>query len=337
MHFGPGQTAADFRSRLRCRRFALRNAGISSRRIPGSRVSQSETSTGSPSPKCMTRSGFTFFAALCLAALLVPAQPLKGRSGKSYEPLPMPPGDRTVTPEPLPEFGAGRDFGLESAKPRHAAFPGSADLLFSELEIESKAGHFDKVIALCDATLQGEKSFKVASVILRFRGSAHSGKGQWKDALNDYAEALKSNPDSPWAFLERGEIYVSRGQWKLAAQDFKKAMHLGAREKEYYRLLNGFAWFRATCPKQVFRDGKEAARLARQACHLSHWQDPNMIDTLAAAYAENGDFQRACAFQEQAMWMDGVDEQVRSDMAKRLTLYREKQSYHPVEQASRQR
>lgn len=61
-------------------------------------------------------------------------------------------------------------------------------------------------------------------------------------------------------------------------------------DKNLPNLFNNLAWLRATCPDQSLRESGEALSLARRACELSDWGEANKIDTLAAAYAETGDF-----------------------------------------------
>jgi cytochrome c-type biogenesis protein CcmH/NrfG len=53
-----------------------------------------------------------------------------------------------------------------------------------------------------------------------------------------------------------------------------------------------FAWLLATCPVDEIRDGARAVELARQVVEASPG-DPWALDTLAAAYAESGDFESA--------------------------------------------
>ena len=50
----------------------------------------------------------------------------------------------------------------------------------------------------------------------------------------------------------------------------------------------------ATCPEDRIRDGKRAVELAKRACELSSRQVATCVETLAAAYAEAGDFEAAC-------------------------------------------
>jgi hypothetical protein len=66
-------------------------------------------------------------------------------------------------------------------------------------------------------------------------------------------------------------------------------------------MLDEVAWLLATYPDFNARDGAEAVRLAERACALTGRRIPALIATLAAAYAEAGDFPRAVAAAEEAL------------------------------------
>jgi membrane associated rhomboid family serine protease len=55
-------------------------------------------------------------------------------------------------------------------------------------------------------------------------------------------------------------------------------------------ILNQIAWLLATAPDPRMRDGKTAVVLARRACSLAPRPIPALLDTLAAAYAETGNW-----------------------------------------------
>ncbi len=65
--------------------------------------------------------------------------------------------------------------------------------------------------------------------------------------------------------------------------------------------LNRLAWTLATDPQPALRDGRLALELARRACELTDWREPNLTDTLAAAHAELGQWDEAERVQRQAV------------------------------------
>jgi hypothetical protein len=70
------------------------------------------------------------------------------------------------------------------------------------------------------------------------------------------------------------------------------------------------------------RNGKEAIRMSTRACELTEWKGPGAISTLAAAYAEVGDFDQAVKYQTQAMKINGAYGPVSKEARERLAWYR---------------
>ncbi|MGF1578242.1 MAG: HEAT repeat domain-containing protein [Gemmataceae bacterium] len=105
------------------------------------------------------------------------------------------------------------------------------------------------------------------------------------------------------------------------------------------RFLNALAFFQATCPDEKFRNGKVALKLALQACDKTKYQDPSIIDTLAAAYAESGDFKNAVKFQHQAI--DHPKAQTNAaleqEFRERLKLYQKEKPYRESVEESKQK
>jgi hypothetical protein len=57
--------------------------------------------------------------------------------------------------------------------------------------------------------------------------------------------------------------------------------------------LNNLAWDLAASPRPELRNGRQAVQLASKAVELTGQQEPVLIGTLAAAYAEDGQFAKA--------------------------------------------
>jgi tetratricopeptide (TPR) repeat protein len=75
------------------------------------------------------------------------------------------------------------------------------------------------------------------------------------------------------------------------------------------------------------RDGKRAVGHAARACELTGWKRPGYLDTLAAAYAEAGDFDKAVEFQKKALSIGEFEGQLGAEARTRLDLYTRKAPY----------
>jgi tetratricopeptide (TPR) repeat protein len=96
-------------------------------------------------------------------------------------------------------------------------------------------------------------------------------------------------------------------------------------------MLNSIAWLQATCPGAEFRDGAKAVENAVKACELTNWKNAGFLDTLAAAYAEAGDFDEAIKWQNEAIKLLSQEgEGPPPNMEKRLKLYQSGQPYREI-------
>ena len=89
---------------------------------------------------------------------------------------------------------------------------------------------------------------------------------------------------------------------------------------------SNLAWLRSTCRDEKFRDAKRVVQSATTACDLTRWEDPNMLDILAAAYAETGASELAAKWQSRAIELT-KDEQTKEDYRLRLRLYQQKKPF----------
>ena len=93
--------------------------------------------------------------------------------------------------------------------------------------------------------------------------------------------------------------------------------------------LNNLAWILATCPDTSLRDGQQAVQLAERACNATGFKETVPIGTLAAAYAEAGQFDSAVATAQRAcdharLWHESELAQKNKEL---LELYRAGKPY----------
>jgi tetratricopeptide (TPR) repeat protein len=156
------------------------------------------------------------------------------------------------------------------------------------------------------------------------RASACEDMGRLDKASADYDRVSRLNARDANDYRFRGFAHFAKGNYKAAAFDLQKAVRLSPRD---YDALVSLAWFQATCPEDSLRNGKEALETSRRACEVTNWKSYDAVDTLAAAYAETGDFDKAIKYETQALNMKGVYATRRKEMQERLELYRQHKPY----------
>jgi tetratricopeptide (TPR) repeat protein len=160
------------------------------------------------------------------------------------------------------------------------------------------------------------------------RGNAYNAKKDYDRAIRDYDEAIRLDPKYVNAFNNRGVAYRAKKDYDRAIRDYNEAIRL---DPMFASAFNNRAWLLATCPDAKYRDGKRAVEAARKACGLTDWKEANYIDTLAAAYAEAGNFEEAVKWQKKLLADKEWTKKNGEDARKRLKLYREEKPYRDVE------
>ncbi len=200
--------------------------------------------------------------------------------------------------------------------------PDSVNAYINRGHAYNHKGDYDRVIADFNEVIRLDPN--QASAYFN-RGNAYKRKGEYDNAIADYSEAIRLNLD--YAYIckaSRAHAYSQKGDYDRAIADFNEVIRLSPANAVTY---NDLAWLLAVSPDADVRNGAKAVEYARKACELSEWKTSSWIETLAAAYAEAGDFDNAVKWENK--YLESNPSKEASEKARqRLSLYEQKKPYH---------
>ena len=186
-------------------------------------------------------------------------------------------------------------------------------------------------------------------------------QGQYPGALEEFREVIRLNPRHAAAHTEAGNCLLKQAKFSEAAASYRTAARLApsdpvphnqlglalvalrnvpeaiAEFREALRLkpewiapLNALAWILATHEDAAIRNGSEAVALATRAVQAATAATkPQLLGTLAAARAENGQFDQAVAAVKTALELARAAGQAETvaQLEKGLPLYLARQPF----------
>jgi len=168
---------------------------------------------------------------------------------------------------------------------------GLAYLLCDQGRLDDAAAQY--YAALRIAPNSAKAHFGLAEVLLR--------QHLPDEAMDHYNLALQANPNLAEAHYQLAALCGARHDTGSAITHLEAAIRLAP---DWPLPFNNLAWILATQPEPQFRNGPEATHLAQRAVTLTG-ENPRMLDTLAAAYAEAGQFADAVATAQSAVQKAG--------------------------------
>lgn len=141
-------------------------------------------------------------------------------------------------------------------------------------------------------------------------------------AAEKFTEALEQKEDNFAALRGRGDAYLSVGKQAEAIADYEKAMKL---RPDDTGVLNNLAWVLATSTDDKLRDGKRAIEIATKAVELTEQKEAHILSTLAAAYAETGNWDEALKWSRKAG--EAGEDSIKDQLKKELASYEQKKPW----------
>jgi Flp pilus assembly protein TadD len=157
-------------------------------------------------------------------------------------------------------------------------------------------------------------------------GNALLEKNQVDDAIAQYRKAIELEPKKVDFHNNLGNALLKRGLEGQAIAEFEKALSI---EPASVAARGNLAWVLSTSFNRAHRQGFRAVELAHQANELSGGHDPIILNALAAAYAETGQFSKAISTAQQALKLTGGSNAPLTKLLQQeIALYRGGLPYH---------
>jgi tetratricopeptide (TPR) repeat protein len=122
----------------------------------------------------------------------------------------------------------------------------------------------------------------------------------------------------------RADALLSVGKHADAIKDYDEALKI---ESDDTHVLNNLAWVLATSPEDSVRNADRSIELGLKACELTNYQKPHILSTLAAGYAEKGDWETAKKWSSKAVELGAKDNEIDEQLKKELESYEQKKPW----------
>lgn len=204
--------------------------------------------------------------------------------------------------------------------------PKTARTYFQRGKVLQELNELDKAIAdFSHIILLDSKDIDSPMFIESYlsRAAIYSKQKDFDRAIQDYSEFLRMYPKSFVALDYRGQCWEQTGNYAAAIADYTETIRI---VPDHPTFLNARARVYATCPDDNVRDGAKAVKDAERAVELTGGKHAPFLNTLAAAYAETDDYNKAVETINKAIELQ-KDEDALEEYKARLSLYRQHKPY----------
>lgn len=128
--------------------------------------------------------------------------------------------------------------------------------------------------------------------------AALSESGDKQAAASEWRQLIAANPEFELAYLSWAIDLMDARQYQATQDLLREGLQ---KVPDSALLANALGWALAAAREESARNAEEAVKWATKACEMTKFQDPELLDTLAAAYSALGDFSKAEKFEQDAI------------------------------------
>ena len=203
-------------------------------------------------------------------------------------------------------------------------------ILFARILVIDK--EFDKALELVDKLRNeyGEQLNLSGLNLLRIQILSIAKKS--RQALEELETLFEDDQENIDYLRIKGDLLISLNRHSEAVKTYEAVLQV---EPENEVVINNLSWLLSTSPIDMLRDGKRALELAEKACELTDYKKAYILSTLAAAYAELGDFDKALEWSQKCIEIaenDPHDKERLDDLKKELESYQKNQPYREAKE-----
>jgi tetratricopeptide (TPR) repeat protein len=186
--------------------------------------------------------------------------------------------------------------------------------LFQKGSIDESIVHYQKALVIRPYYVTAH--YNLSSAFLK--------KGEIDEGIFHSQAVLSIQPEHADAHINLAAALLQKGEIGNAIEQYKKTLEIAPRSVP---ALNNLAWIFATYSDPAFRDGTKALELAQEASEFSGRNNPIILRTLAAAYANAGQFSRAVEVGQLALSLTDRQSQLANALRREISGYETSEPY----------
>jgi tetratricopeptide (TPR) repeat protein len=198
---------------------------------------------------------------------------------------------------------------------------------FLKVQVLCDAKKYDEALAILEEIHKKEPEKDNVALLMI---NVFSSQKKNRKALEYLTPLLEKSPENIALLRIKSQILIALNRHSDAAKILETVIKA---EPEDEVSINNLSWILSTSPADSVRNGKRALELAEKASELTKYKKAYILSTLAAAYAETGNFEKAIEWSEKSIEYANEDENVSEridDLRKELDSYKQQKPFREI-------